>query len=511
MDLRRRTLASALIALAALTTQALSADIVFDFPYQGSTAPPEATLDAPTSYRRVDAYLLVDNTSSMVDELAAMAANLTLVLDDLTCNVQGGACAGDDDCPPGTICFEGQCIDDPDATGCIAQFWTGVGSYNDCNTYANLQFIQADPTATAAAIPGVGAGGAEAPMQSVACVAGPAFCSNDPECGADPGVPFPLGCPGYRNDAFRILMHFTDADDQAGPACAFVTTEDAGMMLAANRIRYVGIIGDGDDGAQDPLTPFERARQLGIVSGSTDAFGEPFVYFAVDDAVPSAVSEALSNITHAMPVRISLEIVDGPGDGVDATQLIDYVETNVSGEGSCTGGLVTTDENGDGRPDTFIDVLPGTPVCWTIRPVAQNTTIPPATEEQSFEAIAVVRTDDAVVHERTIRFVVPAEGSGIAEPPHAAPAFGLDVRPNPSVSLATITFTLPESEGDWSLRIYDSQGRRVRSWFADRGVSGERVTWDARDDRGRRVAAGIYYVELRGGDRVATRKLTVTD
>jgi flagellar hook assembly protein FlgD len=59
--------------------------------------------------------------------------------------------------------------------------------------------------------------------------------------------------------------------------------------------------------------------------------------------------------------------------------------------------------------------------------------------------------------------------------------------------------------------VYDVAGRVVRRLFGDRTLEAGRHTlgWDGRDDAGRPVAAGVYYLRLTapGGD--ATRKVVV--
>lgn len=75
--------------------------------------------------------------------------------------------------------------------------------------------------------------------------------------------------------------------------------------------------------------------------------------------------------------------------------------------------------------------------------------------------------------------------------------------PNPSRGALTFDLRLPErsGEGAWELTLFDLAGRRVRRIAS--GSSGpdarvEAVTWDGRDDRGGRLAAGVYLARLSG-------------
>jgi len=48
------------------------------------------------------------------------------------------------------------------------------------------------------------------------------------------------------------------------------------------------------------------------------------------------------------------------------------------------------------------------------------------------------------------------------------------------------------------LAVYDVRGRKVRSLVSRPEAAGLReVRWDGRDDRGQRVASGVYFVRLR--------------
>jgi subtilisin family serine protease len=83
-----------------------------------------------------------------------------------------------------------------------------------------------------------------------------------------------------------------------------------------------------------------------------------------------------------------------------------------------------------------------------------------------------------------------------------------DSYPNPFNGSTTISFGAPESKSV-DLSIYDLLGRRVRILFNGEARVGEnRFVWhDARDDRGGRVASGIYLVRLSVQGSVLTKKL----
>jgi hypothetical protein len=79
-------------------------------------------------------------------------------------------------------------------------------------------------------------------------------------------------------------------------------------------------------------------------------------------------------------------------------------------------------------------------------------------------------------------------------------AFGnrpaLTVGPNPAQAGTTIRYLVPATTTS-RLAVYDPQGRIVRSFETAPSASGwHEVTWDGRDDGGRPVASGSYWVRL---------------
>ncbi|MBN1482349.1 T9SS type A sorting domain-containing protein [candidate division KSB1 bacterium] len=66
-----------------------------------------------------------------------------------------------------------------------------------------------------------------------------------------------------------------------------------------------------------------------------------------------------------------------------------------------------------------------------------------------------------------------------------------------------LTYTL-----ETRLIIYDVLGRRVRVLVDDVKQAGiHRVQWDAKNNNGRPIAAGLYFAKLQAGDFRSTIKL----
>lgn len=89
-----------------------------------------------------------------------------------------------------------------------------------------------------------------------------------------------------------------------------------------------------------------------------------------------------------------------------------------------------------------------------------------------------------------------------------APVFALGQNyPNPFNPHTTLRFTLGAAAVA-SLRVYDVSGRLVRTLVSRPLAAGPHVlTWDGTDDRGGRVASGVYFYRLTAGARTATRKM----
>ncbi|MFH1502741.1 MAG: alpha/beta hydrolase-fold protein [Candidatus Eisenbacteria bacterium] len=81
--------------------------------------------------------------------------------------------------------------------------------------------------------------------------------------------------------------------------------------------------------------------------------------------------------------------------------------------------------------------------------------------------------------------------------------------PNPFSDRTTLRFDLPDPV-DVRLMVYDVAGRRVRELTTGRLPAGpHEVVWDGRDERGVRVASGIYLYRIHAGELVEQRRMVV--
>ncbi len=104
--------------------------------------------------------------------------------------------------------------------------------------------------------------------------------------------------------------------------------------------------------------------------------------------------------------------------------------------------------------------------------------------------------------------------TGVVEPPGAD---GLSVsspqlfpnHPNPFNPVTRVAFELTQAT-DVTVMVYDAGGRAVRTLASDRREPGiHHVSWDGRDDAGRRLASGIYLCRLSSAAGEDTEKMVL--
>ncbi|MBU1950019.1 MAG: lamin tail domain-containing protein [Candidatus Eisenbacteria bacterium] len=112
-----------------------------------------------------------------------------------------------------------------------------------------------------------------------------------------------------------------------------------------------------------------------------------------------------------------------------------------------------------------------------------------------------------------IFFDVPTPGatnaaSGVADEGASGLRFRLlGNAPNPARDGTRITFQIPDARRV-VLRVITPDGREVtRLYDGMLNTGGHIVTWDARDDAGRRVPAGVYFYKLNAGQDQASGKI----
>jgi hypothetical protein len=109
--------------------------------------------------------------------------------------------------------------------------------------------------------------------------------------------------------------------------------------------------------------------------------------------------------------------------------------------------------------------------------------------------------------------VVVAQPLGVTavgdDPPRGRLA--LRAAPNPTSGGTRISYDLPRSAA-LSLSVYDVQGHRVAMLRDRREPAGHgEVVWNGTNDRGTRLPAGVYLVQLIAGSERRVSRLVVLD
>jgi hypothetical protein len=107
------------------------------------------------------------------------------------------------------------------------------------------------------------------------------------------------------------------------------------------------------------------------------------------------------------------------------------------------------------------------------------------------------------------------------QPVHASPRYEPSLRvptrfalhvpsPNPASPGTVVSFDVPNPGAEVSLRVYDVNGRLVRSLVEGHKTAGyHSAAWDLRNDGGRAVAPGVYFCRMEAGSFRDTKKVVL--
>jgi hypothetical protein len=112
----------------------------------------------------------------------------------------------------------------------------------------------------------------------------------------------------------------------------------------------------------------------------------------------------------------------------------------------------------------------------------------------------------------TLTFEIPIVVQVVStEPEHFIPEeFVLHQNyPNPFNPVTTLRYDLPEN-GHINITIYDMLGRQVKTLMDQTQDAGYRsIIWDATNDYGKPVSAGIYLYQIQAGEYISTKKMVL--
>jgi hypothetical protein len=138
-------------------------------------------------------------------------------------------------------------------------------------------------------------------------------------------------------------------------------------------------------------------------------------------------------------------------------------------------------------------------------------TVPLTTTSQARVKVVTWNADGGRVEDASdANFTIATPGTAQSANNTLPPAFVLHQPfPNPLRSGAAVRYALPRA-AQVELQFHDAAGALVRRLVDGAQAAGNQSAyWNGRDDRGRRVAPGVYYCRFKAGDFVATQKLVV--
>ncbi len=400
-------------------------DFVFLVPYEATPDPLTDVLSFSTAFQKLDLMFAMDVSQSMSAEITAVRGALTGMLGEVICG-------------PGEDPAVDQCV--PDVQSGITLFGQPGGIATTLVKPVDGNNLPSDPgddaTCTLNLLPSAAtSGGSEQTVQGM--LRGmTGVCASDASRIGE-------GC--FRPGALHLILLITDEDlDEDslyasrqnawdtiyGGGGRIIVDYGAGASTTITRLQN-DMLAASSGG--HPLVPAVSAEAYGAIASCQSLGANPFLlsggdYRAIvrgDDAnAGPALSCAVQAVGAFMPQDVEALVLNDPanadvqGNPVNApAAFIDHIEVYmVDQDAACPAGYATADTNFDGHPDRFVQILPGSPVCWRIH-VKPNVTVPPATTPQMFRAnVEVYGTGGALLDARTVFFLVPPELEGPGGP-----------------------------------------------------------------------------------------------
>ncbi len=216
-----------------------------------------------------------------------------------------------------------------------------------------------------------------------------------------------------------------------------------------------------------------------------------------------------------------------PGVGWDAadtrltTQTAAQIEPQVDADPMSNAYVVWTDSrNGFSNPDIFYKERKGgtwgadIPLVYAATDTTNSVQHFPAITHDGIGQTYVAWTDErfpASIGKNKEAFYKIGYGftTGVETTPAPALARLLRNFPNPFNPRTTVEFTM-KRDAVASLRVYDAQGRLVRTLLSSYLAAGPHsVSWNGLDDTGRPSASGVYFLRLQAGGEYLSRTVNL--
>jgi hypothetical protein len=231
--------------------------------------------------------------------------------------------------------------------------------------------------------------------------------------GLPPYIEASFGCPSggsggacFRADAFRVVLLATDAPMHNGPPgvapianYAFTDPAPHQYMDAVSALRGLNVTVIGL-GATDPGRPSPIPHLTQLVA-DVDTHHMPLVFDIgnAGDQIGQDIVMALETLADAVPLDVSAEVDDVPGDAIDARTLVSAVRAVSADPMSGVAGI---------SGNTFSGVTPGTNLTFEID--VNAAALPPSPMRREVRARVVFRdASRSRVGEEDVLFVIPGD------------------------------------------------------------------------------------------------------
>ena len=416
-------------------------DFVFVVPFEKPTEPVADDLDFETNLKQVDVYFLLDRSQSMSGELDSLRNNIVNVMNNLACDDPALGCIPDLQAGAGGIAYpaadgEGYAhlLDIQDDNAALANALSASnldepGCDGQLNLTNNRPCDEITQVTLWSALTGDGSATLESKVGTELTCAdhngfegdndtdpplsvsfNDLFASSYPDRAALAGGPCAegrIGYPCFRQDSLPVIIYATDESSVVTVNCP--QQSDIAAMANSLGAKLVGLAGgrSGPNLINEMRAMATATGAIDITNGSAPLIVE--VQRNNEAQTATRLEAAIRVLANGVPLEISATAHDDPTDiqNVDAVaSFIDRLETQQDLAG-CTSGLEAIDSNSDTFPDTYQQVTPGNPVCWSL--VAKmNTTVEPLENPQIFKATIEVRGNDVTkLDDRNVWFLVP--------------------------------------------------------------------------------------------------------
>ncbi len=422
-------------------------ELCYDAPHGLPPPVSEEIVDASTEIARTDVIIGLDTTGSMGGEIANLKSSITSLIDAVNGSATDSAfaVAGYDDFP---CCGYGSAADGDKAFYLLHRVMTAttpdgiaslVSAVDQYETHSGLDSPESGWEMVFQVATGLGNGtGSNSVAPFDPATAPPVSIPAGEEVGEFGGV-------GIRPASLPVVVWITDAESHNssvngnlyGTIPGVIPADSSGALYQLNVLggRIVGVMsheaartdlewGVSSTGASvDPSAwgVDDRPPGCGTLQCCTGLNGAgvspsgvgncPLLFEIASDGsgLGTAVADGIDRLVNSGVFDIGAVLIDYPFDPVNVvTEFVDRIEADVNAPLPCAQGLTAIDVNPmDGVPDTFVDVEPGTVVCFTVV-LKANQTIPSTGTSQVFGAHFEVIADSVTILEtRSVFFRVP--------------------------------------------------------------------------------------------------------